>query len=283
MLLTRLLLATWFCLAAQAQDPAFFMQISDTQFGMFSDNHDVEQEVANFEFVIASVNRLKPLFLINCGDLINKARDAGQESEYLRIKGKIALGIAYYQVPGNHDVGNEPTPESLAAYRKTFGTDYYSFRKGPIFGIVLDSSLYKAPGKALDAAAKQQQWLEAELEKAKNSGAERIVVFQHIPLFLEHADEPEQYFNWPVEARKKMLDLLHRYSVEYVFAGHYHRNAFGQDGALQMTTTGPVSKPLGPDPSGVRFIHIEAASLHSDYVGLGTIPYKASDLWTEKK
>jgi 3',5'-cyclic AMP phosphodiesterase CpdA len=259
------------------------MQISDTQFGMFSDNHDVEQEIANFEFVVANVNRLKPLFLINCGDLINKAGDPLQTAAYRRVKAKIAPGIAYYPVAGNHDVGNEPTSESLAAYRKNFGPDYYSFRKGAIFGIVLDSSLYKAPAHVLDEAAKQQQWLEAELEKAKRSGAERIVVFQHIPLFLEAAEEPEQYFNWPLEARKKMLDLLHRYSVEYVFAGHYHRNSFGQDGALRMTTTGPVSKPLGPDPSGVRFIHIEPTGLHSDYVGLGNIPYQAADLWTAKR
>jgi 3',5'-cyclic AMP phosphodiesterase CpdA len=283
MRLTTFLSLTLLCATARAQDPTFFMQISDTQFGMYSDNHDIDQEIANFEFVVANVNRLKPLFLINCGDLINKAADPIQTAAYLRIKAKIAPGIAYYPVAGNHDVGNEPTPETLAAYRKTFGPDYYSFRKGPIFGIVLDSNLYKAPGKAVDEAAKQQHWLEAELEKAKSSGAERIVVFQHIPLFLEQAGEPEQYFNWPLEARKKMLDLLHRYSVEYVFAGHYHRNAFGQDGALRMTTTGPVSKPLGPDPSGVRFIHLEAAGLHSDYVGLGTIPYKAVDLWEPKK
>ena len=269
-------------LLARAQDPVFFMQISDSQLGMFSDNHDVQQEVANFEFLVANVNRLKPLFLINCGDLINKPRDPFQTSEYLRIRGKIEPGIPYYQVAGNHDVENEPTPESLAAYRKTFGPDYYSFRQGPIFGIVLDSSLYKAPGKALEEAAKQQKWLEAELEQGRALGAAQVIVFLHIPMFLETADEPEQYFNWPLEARSKMLKLLHRYGVEYVFAGHYHRNSFGRDGALQMITTGPVSKPLGPDPSGTRFVFVEGKLLQSKYVGFGNFPYKATDLTVRK-
>jgi len=268
---------------ARAQDHPFFIQISDTQLGMYSDNHDVQQEVANFEFVVENVKRLKPLFVINCGDLINKQGDPLQTSEYLRIRGRFPAGIPYYQVAGNHDVGNEPTPDSLAAYRKTFGPDYYSFRQGSIYGIVLDSSLYKAPGKVENEAAKQQAWLEAELENARSSGAVNIAIFLHIPLFLEHSDEPEQYFNWPVEARKRMLELLHRYSVNYVFAGHYHRTAFGQDGKLQMITTGPVSKPLGPDPSGARFVEVDGPVLRSQYLGFGNFPYRLEDLVEKKK
>jgi 3',5'-cyclic AMP phosphodiesterase CpdA len=245
---------------------------------MFSDNHDVDQEIANFEFVVANVKRLKPLFLINCGDLINKQADPMQTAQYMRIRGMIPTSIPYYQVAGNHDVGNEPTPEGLTAYRKTFGPDYYSFRRGNIYGIVIDSSLYKAPAKVAEDAAKQQRWLEAELEKASSSGAANIVIFQHIPLFLEQPDEPEQYFTWPIEARKRMLELLHKYSVKYVFAGHYHRTAFGKDGELQMITTGPVSKPLGPDPSGARFVEVDGAELRSQYLGFGNFPYKLADL-----
>jgi 3',5'-cyclic AMP phosphodiesterase CpdA len=263
---------------AHAEESVFFMQISDTQLGMYSDNHDVQQEVANFQFIVANTNRLKPLFLINCGDLINKPADPLQTAEYLKIPKQLSPGIPYYQVAGNHDVGNEPTPQSLASYRKNFGPDYYSFREGPIYGIVLDSSLYKSPAKVPEEAAKQQQWLEAELKKAGEAGQAQIVIFQHIPMFLERPDEPEQYFNWPLDTRQRMLDLLHQYHVNYVFAGHYHRNSFGQDGNLQMVTTGPVSIPLGPDPSGVRFVFIEGEKLESRYVGLGNLPYRAANL-----
>jgi hypothetical protein len=49
--------------------------------------------------------------------------------------------ISLYNIAGNHDVGNIPTPENLAACRQTFGKDYYSFRKGPMEGILLDSSI----------------------------------------------------------------------------------------------------------------------------------------------
>jgi serine/threonine-protein phosphatase CPPED1 len=260
-----------------AQAPQFFLQISDTQFGMYTDNRDFQQETTNFEFVVANVNRLKPLFLINCGDLINQARDPAQTAEYLRIRKEISPGIPYYQVAGNHDVGNEPTAESLASYRKTFGPDYYSFHQGPIYGIVLNSSLIKSPAKVPGESGRQEQWLAAELERAKASGAVHIVVFQHIPFFLMEADEPEQYFNLPLEARTRMLALLHKYDVHYVFAGHYHRNAYGKAGTLAMITTGPAGKPLGPDPSGIRIVKIGAGTLESQYVGYGNIPNQVDD------
>ena len=38
-------------------------------------------------------------------------------------------------------------------------------------------------------------------------------------------------------------------------AGHYHRNAEGRAGAMEMITTGPVGKPLGNgSQSGMRVV-----------------------------
>ena len=173
---------------------------------------------------------------------------------------------------GNHDVGNDPTPESLAYYRRHFGPDYYSFREGDVYGIVLDSSLIGAPAKAEAAAAEQETWLRTELTKARSSGARHVVVFQHHSWFLEKADEPAQYFNVPLDPRKKYLDLLKSASVRYVFAGHYHRNAAGRDGDLEMITSGPVGRPLGSDPSGIRIVTVRETGLVHTYYGFGNIP-----------
>jgi 3',5'-cyclic AMP phosphodiesterase CpdA len=174
-------------------------------------------------------------------------------------------------VAGNHDVGNDPTSASLAAYRSHYGSDYYSFREGNIYGIVLDSSLLKAPGKVVEEAAKQEKWLTQELEKARTSGAVTLV-FQHIPFFLEKPDEPDQYFNIPMETRQRVLALLRAGGVRYVFAGHYHRNAYGRDGALEMITTGPAGMPIGPDPSGIRIAELKGNQIEQKYYGLGNLP-----------
>lgn len=251
--------------------PFFFLLASDPQFGMYTGDRDFVQETANWEFVIANANRLRPAFMIVCGDLVNRAGDAGQIAEYKRINARLDPSIHLYSVPGNHDVGNEPTSASLASYRQSFGRDYYSFREGSVYGIVLDSSLIKASGHVEAETNKQNKWLESELARAKSSGAV-TVVFQHYPLFLEKADEPEQYFNLPLPARAHLLTLFHKYGVKYVFAGHYHRNSYGRDGDLEMITSGPVGMPIGPDPSGFRLAGVNGPQIEHKYYSLGQIP-----------
>jgi 3',5'-cyclic AMP phosphodiesterase CpdA len=258
--------------AAQGRPDPFFIQLADPQLGAFTSDKDFTQETANYEFAVAAVNRLRPAFVVICGDLINKTGDRVQTAEYLRITKKVDRRIHVYGVAGNHDVGNDPTPESLAYYRRHFGPDYYSFREGDLYGIVLDSSLIAAPAKAEAAAAEQETWLRAELTKARSSGARHIVVFQHHSWFLDKADEPAQYFNVPLDPRKKYLDLLKSAGVRYVFAGHYHRNASGRDADLEMITSGPVGRPLGSDPSGIRIVTVRETGLAHTYYGFGSIP-----------
>jgi 3',5'-cyclic AMP phosphodiesterase CpdA len=250
----------------------FFLQMSDPQFGMYAENRNFVQETANFGFAIANANRLKPAFVVICGDLVNTAGDAAQIAEYKRIAAKLDPSIKLYNVAGNHDVGNEPTPESLAAYRAKFGRDYYTFQQGEFEGIVLNSSLIQHPVNAPEEAAKQQQWLEDELARAKREGERQIVIFQHIPWFLSDAEEADQYFNIPRETRAKYLDLFQHFGIQHVFAGHYHRNSYGESPSLHIVTTGPVSKPLGPDPSGIRVVIVRGSKIESQYYGLGNIP-----------
>lgn len=266
------LLAFLTAMAAWAAEPVAFIQISDPQFGMYSENREFAQETANFEFAIATANRLMPAFVIVTGDLINQAGNQTQTAEYLRIAKKLDHRIKLYNVPGNHDVGNEPTPESLELYRKRFGRDYYSFRHGTFAGIVLNSSLIHSPAKAQAEYAQQESFLQNELTTLKASGATQIVVFQHHPFFLKSSDEPDQYFNIPLERRRIYLALLKRFGVATIFAGHYHRNEHGQDGPLEMVTTGPVGKPLGDARSGMRIAVVSENSVRHEYHDLALLP-----------
>ena len=158
----------------------FFVQLSDPQFGMYSADKEFAQETANFEFAVATVNRLRPAFVVITGDLVNKAGDRAQIAEYERIKAKVSRGVPVYDMPGNHDVENAPTPESLAAYRKR-SRDHYVFSHGGFTGVVLNSSLIHTPDKAAAEASEQIEWLHEALASARDAGARRIVVFQHNP------------------------------------------------------------------------------------------------------
>ena len=84
-------------------------------------------------------------------------------------------------MPGNHDLENEPTKETLARHRERMGADCYSFRVGDVAGIVLNSNLQRGTKNVPEEATRMEAWFQSELEKAK--GAKHILVFQHIPPF----------------------------------------------------------------------------------------------------
>jgi 3',5'-cyclic AMP phosphodiesterase CpdA len=260
-----------FCFAGTLASQTF-IQMSDPQFGMFEKDQGFVHETDNFSFAIAAANRLKPAFVVITGDLINKGGDALQTAEFKRISSKLDHAIKLYCVPGNHDVGNEPTRESLALYRKRFGPDYYTFRAGEIEGIVLNSNLEKGTQNVPDEAARMEAWFRSELAKAQHDGVKRIIVFQHIPFFLTDVNEADQYFNIPGEVRQRYLKILHEYGVEQVFAGHYHRNSEGRDGDLDMVTTGPVGMPIGAGKSGMRIVTVSAAGVSHKYYDFGELP-----------
>ncbi len=270
-------------LARLTQSP-FFIQMADPQLGFagtplllvllgYTWNDDpTAQEIALFEKAIEHANRLRPAFVVICGDLIQTPGHAGQTREFQRIAGRLDTSIPLHLVPGNHDVAGEPTPDLLRSFRRDFGPDWYSFRHGDVYGIVLNSSLIGQPSKAPGEAAAQFAWLKGELGTARASGAAQILVFQHHSFFLNDPDEAYEYFNLPNEIRGQYLKLLHEAGVKAVFAGHYHRNAYGRDGELEMITTGPVGKPLGDDPSGFRIVRIGEDGFEHAYFGIADGP-----------
>ena len=258
---------------APATAPFFFLQFSDPQFGMFTGDKDFAQETANFEFAIATANRLKPAFVVVTGDLVNKPGDPAQIAEFQRIAGRLDRNIPLYNVAGNHDVENVPTPASVAAYRRHFGRDTYAFASSSLVGIVLNSSLIHSPAGAPELVLGQERWLDQELARVRESGARHIVVFQHHPWFLKDATEPDEYFNIPRERRGPFLDKFRAAGVKYLFSGHYHRNALATSGDIQMITTGPVGKPLGDGTqSGIRVVIVTDAGLRHRYYALGELP-----------
>jgi 3',5'-cyclic AMP phosphodiesterase CpdA len=261
-------------LSTSASPAGFFLQMSDPQFGMYNENRDFARETVNFEFAVATANRLRPAFVVITGDLTNQAGNRAQIAEFHRIAAKLDPAVKLYNVAGNHDVGNQPTPATLAAYREEFGPDYYRFRSGDLEGFILNSSLIAAPEHAQAEADRQEAWIKRELAKPRADGVRYRVVFQHHPWFLENAEEPDQYFNIPLTTRRRYLKLLTESGVTQVFAGHYHRNAHGVAGSVEMITTGPVGKFLGPDPSGLRAVIWSEKGIEHKYYGFGSIPHE---------
>lgn len=269
-----LFLIVSFVFPAPGEEPFYFVMLTDPQFGMYTSNENFMQETANYEFALATVNRLKPGFAIVLGDLVNEGGDEEQIREYMRISAKIDPSIPLYHVAGNHDVERQPTPESLAAYRDNFGRDYYSFQEGPVYGIVLNSSLMFGSKHVIAEYDKQKSWLEEELKKAVESKAPHTIIFQHHPYFLDSALESDGPWAMPLEYRKPMIELLNRYGGQYVFSGHTHKNNSGRAGNLEVVTIAPVGMPFDKDDSGITFVAISGNGVQYRYYDFGRLPNK---------
>ena len=239
---------------------------------MFTNNKDFAQETANFEFAVATINRLKPAFVVITGDLVNKAGDPAQITEFKRIARKIDSSIPLYNIVGNHDIENVPTPGTISAYTNVFGPDYYMFHYDRFVGIVLDSIIIHSPQETTNQLQAQERWLRGALEHARNEGAQHVAIFQHHPWFLKNAGEPDQYFNIPRERRERYLTLFREFGVKHLFSGHYHRNAVASDRDIEAVTTGPVGMPQGGDQSGLRVVIVRDNSMEHRYYCFGELP-----------
>lgn len=93
-------------------------------------------------------------------------------------------------------------------FRSSFGDDFFSFWRGGVLFLVLNSQYYFDPSEIPQLYSEQESWLESILQEGKSKGAQ-IIVFQHIPFFIENIDEPDQYFNLPKSIRKSLLEKLH--------------------------------------------------------------------------
>ena len=228
--------------------------------------------LALWQEAIRHVNRLKPAFMVVCGDLIQEPGNEDQARAYLNAAGALRPNIPLYNVAGNHDVLGTPTHKSLAWYEEHFGKPWYSFQFNDCLFLVLESNMLNRPDEVPDLANKQMAWLRRTLAEADTKRFRHKIVFKHYPLCLKQVDEKGQYFNVPQARRRELLDLFHKHHVAGVFSGHYHRNAYVRDGKLELVTTSSLGKALGADPPGFRIVRVFRDRLEHAYYPYEKMP-----------
>jgi 3',5'-cyclic AMP phosphodiesterase CpdA len=245
--------------AASESQPFTFVQLCDTQLGMGGYEHDL----ATFRQAVAQINTLKPDFVVLCGDLVHDATETSF-ADFKQVKA--TLEVPCHCVPGNHDIGGTPSPESLRTYRRVIGPDYYSVEhKGSVF-VFVNTQLWKSPVES--ESAKHDHWLEQTLETAAQAGL-RIFIVGHIPSFLEEPDEAEAYMNLPPAKRKELLSLFGRCGVVAVLGGHAHRLIINDYQNIQLVNGETTSKNFDQRPLGFRVWHIaESRPFRHEFIPL---------------
>ena len=255
----------------------FFVQMADPQLFW--------GPLKEWETAIEHINRLRPAFAIVCGDLINRngnvektdtQTDEKMARAYHKAAEKLDRGISLYNVAGNHDVCNQPTPETLGWYEARFGKLWYSFTYQRYLFIVLESDILKYPQNAPAAAEWQMAWLKETLRRASGREFFHTMVFMHHPMCLKSVDEDDNYFNMPRAIRSQLLGLFHKYGVRAVFSGHYHRNRYVRDGQIELVTTSssgiglPEAHPEAP--LGFRIVKVRPGCIEHKYYGYNDMP-----------
>lgn len=228
-----------------------------------------EWDAERYRSAIEMANAIRPEFVVMGGDMIDNNADDAQVEELLRITGSLDSDIPMLWVPGNHDIADDtvvPSSASVSAYREVFGADFYGFDHGDVRFVVLNTVVIDHPENMMDELAEQMTFLEDEFSRA--DGRAHTILLGHHPLFLEHPDEEDNYWNLPMEQRGPILQLIRNHDVTAAFAGHWHRNSLAFDGDFEMVTTGPVGYPLGSDPSGIRIVDVGPERVLHEYVPL---------------
>ena len=240
--------------------PFTFVQLSDTQMGMISNNQDVEAERALYSQAVAYINRTRPAFVVITGDFVNKQTDIVQINAFKEITALIDRKIPVYLAPGNHDIGLNPTQEEIDFYLKHYGYDRFSFNYGGVCFAGLNSSFIKAD---LPQEKEQLAWLKDVFAKNKSK---RKVIFIHHPFFLKDIAENEAYFNLPPQKRRDYFRLFKENNTKVVFAGHHHQNGAAAYDGIEMITTSAVGKQLGNAKSGFREVTVYPDTITHRYV-----------------
>ena len=231
----------------------------------------IEWDAERYEAAIRIANHLRPEFVVMGGDMINDPASDEQYEAVMRITKLLDADIPMKWVPGNHDIAADmtvPTRHSIDKYREGFGPDYYAFDWGGARFVVLDTVVLDHPEEVPTELAEQLAFLDHELRRAAEEGTQTILMGHH-PLFTKAAEEEDSFWNIPMRRRRRLLDLIHTHGVRIMFAGHWHRNSYSQDGDFEMVTSGPVGYPLGKDASGYRIVDVGVRAVRHEYHPLG--------------
>ncbi|MCJ9732502.1 metallophosphoesterase [Bradyrhizobium sp. PRIMUS42] len=201
-------------------------QISDTHLG-----RRFPGLVANFHRVCEHIDADRPDLVVNSGD-VSFDGPTGRDDVVFAKGLHDALPVACRYLPGNHDIGDNPTaigpapkPPVSEAHRRQFcdiiGEDHWAFDAAGWRFIGLNSLVMNS-GLAFEA--EQFDWLASEIA---HTNGRPVALFLHKPVFLNLPDDPEtpetsiRYV--PQPARARLIEMFERVDLWLIASGHVHQ------------------------------------------------------------
>jgi 3',5'-cyclic AMP phosphodiesterase CpdA len=202
------------------------IQISDTHLA-----RRLPALTQNFHRVSEYIDARRPDLVVNSGDLAFDGPTSRDDLEFAREL-HAALPVACRYLPGNHDIGDNPTelgpaPPQPATeqerqnFLSVFGEDRWRFDAAGWRFIGLNSLVMNT---GLASEAEQYDWLASQLSSADGKP---VALFLHKPLYLNSPEDPElaasaiRYI--PMPARSRLVEMLRAADLRLVASGHVHQ------------------------------------------------------------
>ncbi len=228
--------------ALQLQEPLAFAVFGDSR-----DNAPV------FERLLQQVRRDKDIaFGIHLGDMVDSP-DLDQYRLFFR-QVRDHFPIPLLAAVGNHELKKDET----GLYNRLFGPRYYSFRVHNHCFLVLDVTGAAGPDEA------QLQWLEAELQKARD--CQTRLVFMHVPLCDPRGGGRRHCLTG--ESAARLLGLFKKHRVSHVFAAHIHAYFTGEMEGIPYTITGGAGARLYREVPPAAFYNFLKVTLTGNRVSI---------------
>jgi 3',5'-cyclic AMP phosphodiesterase CpdA len=201
-------------------------QISDTHL-----SRNFLKLTDNFHRVSEHIDAVRPDLVVNTGDVSWDGPTSRADLEFAHEL-HVALPVDCRYLPGNHDIGDNPTAVGTApscpateelrdSFVSVFKEDRWQFEAANWRFIGLNSLIMNT---GIPSEPEQEEWLESELSAANGKP---IALFLHKPLFLnepgdlEEASTAIRFVPQPVRAR--LAALLGKFNVRLVASGHVHQ------------------------------------------------------------
>ncbi len=185
----------------------------------------------NFDRVSAYIDATRPDLVVNSGDLAFDGPTSPDDLEFAKTLHD-GLPVACRYLPGNHDIGDNPTKvgpapsqpvteQSQQAFVSIFGEDRWRFDATGWCFIGLNSMVMNT---GLASEAEQFDWLASQLSSANGRP---VALFLHKPLYLNSPDDPERAATSiryvPMPARRRLVEMLRAVDLRLVATGHVHQ------------------------------------------------------------
>jgi 3',5'-cyclic AMP phosphodiesterase CpdA len=198
--------------------------VSDTHL-----SYSTPEALSNWNAVIDHVALTRPELVIHVGDLsLDGPADPNQLADGRRQLDRLA--VAWRAVPGNHDIGDNPTSvphaESLinserhARWVETIGADWWSLDLAGWHVVAIDAQLF---GSGLAAEDAQWSWLASDLRSRTDDVATLLVT--HKPWVAHDAElaSAPPYRFIPERARARLMTMFGDDPPALVLSGHVHQ------------------------------------------------------------